>query len=170
MDTAAPAKRPKVPGSGRVAGTPNKATVQRRLLEARIASELMPGRVPPGEKLAKEHLGSAIKYYEKLMAHYQPATPTNPNGNENIDYFFKALEGYLKAAAALAPYQSPTLKAMEVKIEDNRDENKETTRYQTVSEIKQQMRELGYPQLRLVIENDVIEGEIVEDTPPKAAE
>lgn len=97
-------------GGGRARGTPNKATIEKNLM---IAQQLA---VKAGEKkkpLAKEVLEDFMHLTAGMAAFYQPSHPDQlPNRHANEDKFWQAALACKEFAKALAPYQSPTFKAI----------------------------------------------------------
>jgi hypothetical protein len=96
---------------GRRRGTPNKATIERALIAARAALESKSA----SKKLAKEILEDFMCVFVGMASHFQPAppgTPRNPHADENK--FWKCAEAAINCAVKLAPYQSPSLKAVAV--------------------------------------------------------
>lgn len=103
---------------GRQVGTPNKATIQRNLIAARQAAEaLKPGS---GKKLAKEVLEEFMLTFAGMAATYQPMPPGRtdvPDGRAPDPVLFRAYaELAVLAAAKLAPFQSPTFRAIAVTV------------------------------------------------------
>jgi hypothetical protein len=96
---------------GRRQGTPNKATIEKSLIAARTVADARAG----GKKLAKEVLQEFMELFAGMAAHYQP-TPTHLplNPNENEPQFLRYAGLAVECAKAVAPFQSPTFKAIEV--------------------------------------------------------
>lgn len=96
---------------GRQKGTPNKASVERALVAARIAQE-QAGK--PGRKLAREVLDDLMHTFLGMAAQHQPlpegVVPMNgqkPDEAKFVEY--ATLAGSF--AKDLAPFQSPKFKA-----------------------------------------------------------
>lgn len=96
---------------GRQKGTPNKASVERALVAARIAQE-QAGK--PGRKLAREVLDDLMHTFLGMAAQHQPlpegVVPMNgakPDAAKFVEY--ATLAGSF--AKDLAPFQSPKFKA-----------------------------------------------------------
>jgi hypothetical protein len=96
---------------GRRRGTPNKATTERALIAARTVADAKAA----GKKLAKEILEDFMLLFAGMAAHFQPAPPSAaPNPHADEDNFWKCSEAAIDCADKLAPYQSPTFKAVAV--------------------------------------------------------
>jgi hypothetical protein len=89
---------------------PNKSTIEKNL---QIARQLA---VKAGEKqkpLAKEVLEDFMHLTAGMAAFYQPTAPGQPsNPNQDETKFWQAALACKEFAKALAPYQSPTFKAI----------------------------------------------------------
>lgn len=97
-------------GGGRARGTPNKKTIERNLQIARDLAEQAGKKTKP---LAKEVLEDFMHLTAGMAAFYQPTGPGQPsNPNMNEDKFWQAALACKEFAKALAPYQSPTFKAI----------------------------------------------------------
>lgn len=98
---------------GRAKGTPNKATLERAL----IAEQEIERAKSSGRKLAKEYLQEFLPVLAGMAAHYQPL-PTGmpiPEGRAPNEAKFEKWFGYvLETASKLAPYESPTFRAIVV--------------------------------------------------------
>lgn len=97
---------------GRTKGTPNKASIEREALLARLAAEQ---QQKPGRKLAREVLDDLMHLALGMAAKYQPLPDgvvpmagQKPDENKFIEY--ATLAGSF--AKDLAPYQSPRFKAV----------------------------------------------------------
>jgi hypothetical protein len=99
-----PKGSPRTPGSGRKAGTPNKATVQRRLL-------LGERRRADGVPLAKEVLEESMLHYVRLASECLP--PDRGKWKREKD-FHRYREAADLRARWLAPYQSPQYRSITV--------------------------------------------------------
>jgi hypothetical protein len=96
---------------GRRRGTPNKATAENALIAARTVADAKAA----GKKLAKEVLEDFMLLFAGMAAHFQPAPPgAGPNPHADEDNFWKCSEAAIDCAVKLAPYQSPTFKAVAV--------------------------------------------------------
>lgn len=111
---------------GRKKGTPNKATLEKERVAAEIAARTMADATTSGKKLAKEVLEDFMELFAGMAAHYQPAPPgkehLKPSGNEA--QFLKYADLTVAAAAKLAPYQSPTFKAVAVSMTPGDNSNR----------------------------------------------
>ncbi len=121
-------KRPKggsYPGErrgGRVVGSENKATKARKDILKALAHEdtraalgdLIKGEIlgpeTPQQRKAIEHLAEVMEMLARLVKEYGPGA----GRTFNEDKFFKYLDYALECARALAPFQSPTFKAIAV--------------------------------------------------------
>lgn len=95
---------------GRQRGTPNKRTIEKMEQAERGIVETR----KRGKKLAKERLEEIMELAGGLAAHFVPVRPEGqrPNPNANEPLFAKYFSLYLDAARYLAPYQSPTFRAI----------------------------------------------------------
>jgi hypothetical protein len=78
------------------------------------ASLAKPG-ASPAKKLARDVIQDFMLHFAGMTAYYQPRPPgaaLNPNADEGK--FFAYAELAIKCASWLAPYQSPTYRAIEV--------------------------------------------------------
>lgn len=99
---------------GRKVGSRNKLTIK----QEREAEEAQRRMAESGKKLAKDVLEDFMELFAGMAAHYQPM-PTGqehlkPAGNEGK--FLQYAELTVAAASRLAPYQSPTFKAVAVSM------------------------------------------------------
>jgi len=100
-------------GQGRKPGIPNKATVERALEAAKQNAEAKAN----GKKLAKEVLEEFMLLFAGMAAAYQPlppGTPVPPGREPNEAKFITYAKLATDTAADLAPYQSPTFRAIGV--------------------------------------------------------
>jgi len=100
-------------GQGRKPGIPNKATQERALEAARQNAEAKAN----GKKLAKEVLEEFMLLFAGMAAAYQPlppGTPVPPGREPNEAKFITYAKLATDTAADLAPYQSPTFRAIGV--------------------------------------------------------
>jgi hypothetical protein len=99
---------------GRVRGTPNRATVQRRL---EIARQLDDAR-NHGRPLAKDRIEEAMELARELMYERLPSVRPVQDGARPVyeqgDTFGAWFDRFVHAAAQLSRYQSPTLRALAV--------------------------------------------------------
>lgn len=122
------AKRKKY--GGRTAGTPNKAT-QERLERERMAEQIAAAAGHAGSgaavakametnrPLARTELENLLPILKGIVAHFQrvpfQATTTGQPGNKSDwDTFRTWLELFINTCTKLAPYQSPTFRAIAV--------------------------------------------------------
>lgn len=109
---------------GRIKGKPNKATIERALI-----AEIEAGS---GDKLAKERLADYARMFDAMAKFYAPvAGKPNKRGKIKIISGDVALfERWARLAsdtwAKLAPYQSPTLRAITVVPPPPEDDGKVT--------------------------------------------
>jgi hypothetical protein len=100
---------------GRQKGTPNRATVQKQLIAAQIAERTVADARTAGRKLAKEVLENFMFGFADLAEHYKPTPEVErPNPHADEDKFAQYAELAIDCAKALAPYQSPTFRAVVV--------------------------------------------------------
>lgn len=95
---------------GRGKGTPNKKTVERQMV-----SQWVDERTKPKHKLAKEVMEDFMMYFARRAAQFQPLNPdgsVNPTANDSK--FMELGKLACEVAAKLAPYQSPTFRAITV--------------------------------------------------------
>jgi hypothetical protein len=97
-----PKGSPKTPGSGRQKGTPNKATIERRLFTEKKAS---------GGLLAKEVLEQSMLHYLQLANECLP--PEKGEWKREKD-FHRYRDKADERARWLAPYQSPQYRSITV--------------------------------------------------------
>jgi hypothetical protein len=98
------------PGAGRPRG-PSKATIEKALIAERTVSEAKAAR----KKLAKEVLDDFMLRFTEIAAYFQiapPGAPPNPQADEGK--FWKYAQAAVDCAHKLAPYQSPTFRAVVV--------------------------------------------------------
>jgi hypothetical protein len=106
MGLSRPKGSPKTPGSGRKAGTPNRRTIERKLLFGE-------GRRADGVPLAREVLEESMLRYVQLANECAP--PENgkwDKGQEKL--FHRYREAADLRAKWLAPYQSPQYRSITV--------------------------------------------------------
>jgi hypothetical protein len=96
---------------GRHRGTPNKATIEKALIAARTVA----GAKLAAKKLAKEVLEDFMLLFAGMAAHHQPTPPGHPqNPHESKTEFLRYAGMAIDCAHKLAPYQSPTFRAVMV--------------------------------------------------------
>ena len=98
---------------GRVKGTPNRATIEK----AKIAEQVMARAEMRGEQLAKEVLNDFMQLFAGMAATHQPipegqSIPLGRRPDETK--FEKWARLAVQCAKDLAPYQSPTFRAIVV--------------------------------------------------------
>lgn len=98
------------PGSGRPPG-PSKATLEKALIAERAVADARARALP----LGREVLDKFMQIFSGMAAYYQPdlrSPASKPQGNE--DKFEKYARLAIEAAKLLAPFQSPTMKAITI--------------------------------------------------------
>lgn len=112
---------------GRVKGMPNKTTIERALIAERTVADAQAS----GKKLAKEVLDDFMQLFAGMAAHYQPTPPSAPrqNANQNPAEFEKWALHAVDAARMLAPYQSPTFRAVVVAPAPPQNSGRKQTRF-----------------------------------------
>jgi hypothetical protein len=111
--------------------------------------------------LAKEMLSGFMHQFAELAAKFQPTLANgkpNKEGNE-AKYKEWALMA-VDVAKALAPYQSPTFKAIGIAFQDQvvmEQGIDEPVRYPTLEEVRNELARRGLPPLRHLIEGTVID-------------
>jgi hypothetical protein len=141
---------------GRQKGTPNRATVQKQLMAARIAECTVADARSTGKKLAKEVLEDFMLHFADMAEQYQPAHPDAEQQNSYADEgkFNKYAALAVECARSLAPYQSPTFKAVEISTAQQMGQvidNDEPVKYPTVAEIRAELAARGLPPLRDIL-------------------
>jgi hypothetical protein len=106
MGLSRPKGSPRTPGSGRKKGTPNKATVQRRLL-------FDEGRRANGTPLAREVLEQNMLLYVRLASEYAPPDKGRWQREKRRQFFVYSDKANL-LAKWLCPYQSPQFRSITV--------------------------------------------------------
>lgn len=110
---AAPGER----RGGRGKGTRNKATLERERIAAEIAARTVADARATGKKLAKDVLEEFMLLFAGMAASYQPwPVGLGKNPGENVGQFEKWARLACEQAAKLAPFQSPTFRAVMVSI------------------------------------------------------
>lgn len=103
---------------GRKPGSRNKALVERDRVAAEIAARTVADAKVRGHKLAKERLDDFMTLFAGMAARYQPLPGWKegdpiPEGREPNETKFKEYALLtIECARILAPYQSPTFKAV----------------------------------------------------------
>lgn len=154
-------------------GTLNKATIQKRELAANIAAREVADARFEGKKLAKERLAEMLDMFIGMAAVFQPDNPrqvavdpskSNPHADE--ERFLTYIREAKQVAIALAPYQSPTFRAIAISTDRSPDsfgtDGAEPVRYKTAAEIASDIARRGLPPLRTIIESQVLE-EIIDE-------
>jgi hypothetical protein len=98
---------------GRLKGVPNKATIERALLAERAIAEAKANAKP----LAREVLDQFMQLFAGMAAHHQPMPAGQmapPDRNPDETKFEKWARLAVQCAKDLAPYQSPTFRAIVV--------------------------------------------------------
>lgn len=96
---------------GRPKGIRNKATIEKALIAEQINSRAEMA----GKKLAKEVLDDFMQLTAEMAAFYQPAAPGHPpNQKADEAKFWQCMEAAHAFAKSLAPYQSPTFRAVAI--------------------------------------------------------
>jgi hypothetical protein len=109
--------RPGERRGGRQKGTKNRTTIERELLDQRqyVAEHVYQRAKLRGHKLAKETLDEFMIVFAAMATHYRPCLDgTSVNPNQNEEKFERWARLVIDAAKALAPYQSPTFRAIVV--------------------------------------------------------
>jgi hypothetical protein len=102
-------------GSGRKRGVKTAATIEKERIAAEIALRTQADARVNGVPLAKEVLDQFMQLFAGLAANFQPwpeSRGVNPNYNENSFRFYA--EAAVNTAHKLAPFQSPTFKAVQI--------------------------------------------------------
>lgn len=106
----------KRPGSGRKAGGKNKATVIRETK----AAEVIAATIDSGKPLAVTVLQKMMEFAEGAVAAFKPtlagevAAGATPNGDGNVEEFGRWFDRWIRVTEALAAFQSPKIKPMEI--------------------------------------------------------
>jgi hypothetical protein len=111
---------------GRRKGTPNKATIEKALIAARTVGEAKTS----GKKLAQEVLEDLMHTFVSMAEHYKPTPPEaeqqNPHADESM--FVQYAKHVIDCAKSLAPYQSPTFRAVVVAPSPDPNQSKKIMR------------------------------------------
>jgi hypothetical protein len=104
---------------GRKGGTPNKRTAEalsQNAIVAQMEANVRNASSPRAEKLAKDVLSEFMHIFAGRAAFHQPLPPgVDQTGRQpNEPKFLEYARLTIDAARALAPYQSPTYKAIQV--------------------------------------------------------
>ena len=107
---------------GRQKGTPNKATVERRLLAAEVAARRTDMAAKHGRKLGVDKMEEYGDIFEGAAAYFRPTTqseiaagrPRNPNGDWNE--FGIWMDRAFEARKEVTKYQTPKLNAVAVAL------------------------------------------------------
>jgi hypothetical protein len=102
----------KRPNAGRRRGSKGKATIEKATIAERVLAETKAS----GKKLAKEVIEDLMNTFVALADCYRPTMPGQPETNRHADKgeFEKHAIHAFEMAKALAPYQSPTFRAVVV--------------------------------------------------------
>lgn len=160
---------------GRQKGTVNKRTLEKRVIEAEIARRTLADAKAEGRKLAKEVLEELMHVFLEAAMMFKPAFRKLAKGqksdaNEERFQIYSRLTK--ECATALAPFQSPTFKAVAVTPAmmtgkdglDNGDfAGREPVRYPTIAEIKRDLAARGLPPLRDLLDAETIEEILADD-------
>ncbi len=137
---------------GRQKGTPNRATVEKQLIAAQIAERTVADARVEGKQLAKEVLEQFMLRFVEMAKHYEPTLPgageQQLHGDEGK--FLQWAKHAIDCAKALAPYQSPTFRAVEI-IPPREEPSAEPVQYPTVAEIRAELARRGLPPLAHVL-------------------
>lgn len=111
---------------GRQPGARNKRTIEKEIYEARIYQrQLADSRKPGGEPLAKEMIAKFAIAFANIAVYFQPNLVDKdgnlpPGVEDNPHGDFKEFRAWgmdtVSILADLAPYQSPTFKAVAVQV------------------------------------------------------
>jgi hypothetical protein len=111
-------------GAGRPRG-PSKATLEKALIAERTVSEAKAA----GKKLAKEVLEDFMLLFAGMAADFQIGPPgAAPNLRADENKFWKFAEAAIDCAHKLAPYQSPTFRAVVVAPGPDPNQSEKTMR------------------------------------------
>jgi hypothetical protein len=141
---------------GRQEGTPNKATVQKQLVAAQIAERTVADARTMGKKLAKEVLEDFMLHFADIAEQYRPTPPEAEHQNPHSDEarFNKYAAIAMECARSLAPYQSPTFKAVQIAPAPERGrfiDDAKPVKYPTLAEIRAELAARGLPPLRDIL-------------------
>lgn len=95
---------------GRTKGIPNKATIEKA---EKMRRDIVDARVS-GRKLAKDTLDDLVMVFMEMADAYKPAPTGQDKLGASEEKFEKWARLAMEAARALAPYQSPTFRAIVV--------------------------------------------------------
>lgn len=110
------ANKPGERRGGRQVGAKNKATLERERIAAEIAARTVADARTQNRKLAKEVLDECMVTLMGMAATFQPLPPgvVDPMRTPDEGRFKEYIQLAMYAAKALAPFQSPTFKAVAV--------------------------------------------------------
>lgn len=100
--------RPGERRGGRKAGTLNKKTIEKAIVAEQVMKRVQMAEVP----LGKEILGRFMIMFAAMAQRYQPSTPSSFNPQEDLKEFERWGRLAMEAAKLVAPYQSPTFRAI----------------------------------------------------------
>jgi hypothetical protein len=136
-------------------------TLERREYEARIAKNQIADARKRHEKLAKEVLSQFMHQFAELAVKFQPFQNNGKaNRKWNEDKYKEWALAAVDVAKALAPYQSPTFKAIGIAFQDQvmvEQGIDEPVRYPTLAEVRNELARRGLPPLKHLIEGTVID-------------
>lgn len=100
--------RTKAPGSGRARGTKNRATIEKERIAAEIAARTVADARVAGRKLGKDILDDFANLFYSMAAKFQANLPNDE------DKFLRYAGLAVDCAHKLAPFQSPTFRAVAI--------------------------------------------------------
>jgi hypothetical protein len=132
-----------------------------REYEARIAKNQIADARRRKEKLAKEMLSQFMHQFAELAAKFQPISANGKPNRKWDEHKYKEWGlAAVDVAKALAPYQSPTFKAIGIAFQDQVVAEQgidEPVRYPTLAEVRNELARRGLPPLLHLIEGTVID-------------
>jgi hypothetical protein len=148
---------------GRAPGSPNRATVERRLAAAaeEAAAKTAAVNAPPAERLAKDVIRDIMRVCYNQMAQHQPSREA-PLATE---LFEKWMQHTLNAAGLLMPFQSPRYTAIGISVHEGPTPDggdAAPVDYPSHDDIIRTLRARGLPPLLELLDAEVIEGETVD--------
>jgi hypothetical protein len=145
--------RPGERRGGRRKGSRNKATIERELLAQRMLQQTPAGNIGniQNARLGKEVLERYMIMFDALAQHYRPI-PESPHSDEGK--FTKYATATCDCAKALAPYQSPTYRA--VLVSSPQQEGNGALEF-TEDELARKLEERGLPPFVFGIDKPTLE-------------
>jgi hypothetical protein len=146
---------------GREPGQLNRRTREQRMIAAEIAERQLMETKTTGKKLAREVLQQFMITFHDMAVAVQPVVANgkkNPRADANE--FERWAMHACEVAKWLAPYQSPTFKAIGINAEMRRhanDDDEAPVCYRTVKEIRAELARRGLPPLQHIIEAETDE-------------